>query len=405
MQFDYKAIDPTGRVQVGSVEAPTRARALLELAAMRLIPVALDAGQKPKWLNLRRSSLIANDSLSTRDLVSFTVALASLLKAGLMLDRALSISSATSDRPAVKRLCEDLERRVRSGASFASALEQHRRMFPNYYITMIRAGEVGGSLADGLAQLGSFIERAAAVRERIVASLIYPLILVAMILLTLGLVLTVVLPKFQSLFSEAQATLPLPTRLVLHLGNFAHDYGAFFVAAAVVGIMTIAWAHRHPYWGPELDRKLVQVRWTRDLVTKTQSSRFLRTLGTLTGNGVPIPQAMGVALGVLSNRALRKAGETIHERLKQGEDLSHLFDEAQVFPKSMVQLTRVGEETGRLHHLLLEAADALDREAQATIDRSLSVLVPAVTIGMGVLVAALIGSVLVGILSLNDLAF
>jgi general secretion pathway protein F len=356
----------------------------------------------PQWLvqpfRLRRR-------LSTRDVVTFTQGLASLLKAGLVLDRALHIIGVTSERRGVRRLCVDLERRVRAGSSFAAALSEHQALFPPYYIAMASAGELGGSLPEGLERLGGFVERAAAIRERIVSSLIYPAMLAAMILVTMVLVLTVVLPRFRSLFQESQAQLPWATRGALALGDFVGAYGWFCAAGIAIGLGSLYRAWHDPILGPRLALRLLKAKWTFGLIAKTQTSRFLRTIGTLARSGVPLPQATSVALGMLQNRALLAAGRQVHTRLKEGLNLSLLLDRGEIFPKAAVQLTRVGEETGRLEELLIEAADTLDRESQGTIDRLLSVLVPSITIVMGAIVAALIASVLVGILSLNDLAF
>jgi general secretion pathway protein F len=405
MEFSYKAVDKSGQLQAGSIQATSRAYALIELARMQLIPVDIRAGSGPSLTSMLTQPLRLRRQLSTRDVITLTVGLASLLKAGLVLDRALNIMAATSDRTGIRSLCSELERKVRAGSSFAGALQAHQHIFPRYYITMARAGEMGGSLAEGLERLAAFVERAASVRERIVSSLIYPAMLAGMILLTVVLVLTVVLPRFKSLFDESQVQLPWATRCVLALGDFVSAYGWLCAAVAVVGSAALIRAWRDPTLGPKLDLRLLRARWTFGLIAKAQTSRFLRTVGTLSRNGVPLPQATSVALGMLQNRALLAAATDVHERLKQGQDLSVLLDRAAVFPKAAVQLARVGEETGRLQDLLIEAADALDRETQGAIDRLLSVLVPVITILMGALVAALIASVLVGILSLNDLAF
>jgi general secretion pathway protein F len=404
MEFLYKAIDITGELQKGRLQAASRSAAATELSRMHMVPVDLRAASNriPEWLT---RPLRLQGHLSTRDAVTFTHGLASLLKAGLVLDRALHIIGATTERRGIRRLCVDLERRVRAGSSFADALSEHQGLFPPYYIAMASAGELGGSLAEGLERLGAFVERAAAIRERIVSSLIYPAMLAGMILVTMVLVLTVVLPRFRSLFQESQAQLPWATRAVLALGDFVGAYGWFCAAGVAIGAGWLYRAWHDPTRGPRLALRLLQTRWTFGLIAKTQTSRFLRTIGTLSRSGVPLPQATSVALGMLQNRALLAAGRHVHTRLKEGLNLSLLLDRGEVFPKAAVQLARVGEETGRLDDLLIEAADTLDRESQGTIDRLLSVLVPSITIVMGAIVAALIASVLVGILSLNDLAF
>jgi general secretion pathway protein F len=404
MIFIYRAINKSGEVLSGTLQAASQSAAVAELGRMQMLALELRAASNhlPAWLT---QAFELRGHLSTRDVVSMTQGLASLLKAGLVLDRALHIIGDTSERRGIRHLCIDLERRVRAGADFGDALSAHEKSFPPYYIAMTRAGELGGSLPEGLERLGSFVERAAAVRERILASLIYPAMLAAMILLTVILVLTVVLPRFKTLFEESQAQLPWATRGVLALGDFVGTYGWYFAGAMLITALAFYRSWHDPVHGPRLALRVVRAPWTFGLIAKTQTSRFLRTIGTLSRAGVPLPQATSVALGMLQNRALLGAAREVHVRLKQGQDLSQLLDRAELFPKAAVQLARVGEETGRLADLLVEAADTLDREAQGTIDRLLSVMVPSITIIMGAIVAALIASVLVGILSLNDLAF
>jgi general secretion pathway protein F len=404
MQFLYKAIDRSGELHKGTLQAASQSAAAAEIGRMQMVPVALRAASSrtPEWL---MRPLRFRSRLSTRDVVTFTRGLASLLKAGLVLDRALHIIGSTSERRGIRRLCVDLERRVRAGSSFADALNEHQELFPSYYIAMSSAGELGGSLPEGLERLGSFVERAAAIRERIVSSLIYPAMLAGMILVTMILVLTIVLPRFRTLFQESQAQLPWATRAVLALGDFVSAYGWFCAAIIAIGAILLYRAWHDPILGSRLALRLLKAPWTFGLIAKTQTSRFLRTIGTLSRSGVPLPQATSVALGMLQNRALLAAARDVHTRLKEGLNLSLLLDRGGVFPKAAVQLARVGEETGRLDDLLIEAADTLDRESQGTIDRILSVLVPSITIVMGAIVAAIIASVLVGILSLNDLAF
>jgi general secretion pathway protein F len=404
MQFSYKAINRAGTMQAGNLQADSQTGAMTELSRMQMTPVELRAIDQRafRWLT---QSWHFSQRFSARDVVALTQGLASLLKAGLILDQALHLMGNTSEIRGIRDVCVDLERRVRAGSSFGDALSEHQKLFPSYYIAMAHAGELGGSLPEGLEQLGSFVERAAAVRERIVSSLIYPAMLAGMIMVTMILVLTVVLPRFKSLFEESQVQLPWATRGVLALGDFLSAYGWICAGVIALTVFGVNRAWMDPVHGPRLALRLLKARWTLGLIAKIQSSRFLRTVGTLSRSGVPLPQAVSVAMGMLQNLALLSAAREVHTRLKEGQPLSLLLDRAEVFPKAAVQLARVGEETGRLDDLLIEAADALDRESQGTLDRLLSVLVPSITIVMGAIVAGLIASVLVGILSLNDLAF
>lgn len=404
MEFLYKAIDSSGALVDGTLAAESQADAMKAAATQRLLVVDMQA-KRPGILIWPKKSPFKPQRLSTRDVVAFTQSLASMLKAGVMLDQSLSILADASGQPIVRTLCSDLGRDVRAGASLAEALEAHAGLFPSYYLPMIQAGELGGSLAAGLERLSSFVERAAQIRERIVSALIYPAMLAAMIAATIAIVLTVILPRFKALFDESETKLPLATRAVIALGDAVGNYGLFVLIAAVVCMVAFYRRWHDPVRGERMDLRFLKSRWSFGLVAKIQTSRFLRTIGTLSQSGVPLPQAAGVAVGMLGNRALASAGRDVCQRLKQGESLSVILGSCVVFPKPAAQLARVGEESGRLHEMLLEAADTLDREAQGTLERLLSILVPAITIAMGAIVAALIASVLVGILSLNDLAF
>jgi general secretion pathway protein F len=409
--FHYQAVDAKGAPQAGQIESSTRSSALDVLHRRGLIPVAVNEGAArsitASLLERLRSISISNSlgRLSGKELVALTQSLAALLKAGLMIDRALAITANLNKRPPVRLLLVDLGKSVRAGRSFADALIASAVRLPAYYVGMVQAGEVGGNLPQTLARLGELLRKQHDIRERVRSALIYPAILAGVVGLTVVLLLTFVLPRFGALFAESETPLPWSTRVVLAVGGFVSSYW-WLLALIGIGLAAgIIMSVRSPRGRERIDGWLLRSRWTLGLPAAIDTARLLRTLSTLLTNGVPLAMAMRIGRSTLSNTRLRSALDEAAKQIKAGESTSNALAAVGVFPAHAVQLARVGEETGRLEELLLEAATILEDESQTSLERLLTLLVPMLTISMGLLIAALIGSVLVGLLSINDLAF
>jgi general secretion pathway protein F len=340
-----------------------------------------------------------------RELLTLTQSLAALLNAGLTIDRAMQISAALAPRSVSRSLTEKLLETVRAGKTLSEAVEASGQRVPSYYVSMVNAGEVGGSLAGTLTRLAELMRRQVEVRERIRSALVYPALLAAVVLFTLVMLLTFVLPRFETLFAESDAPLPFSTRMVLGMGRFVADYWwavLAIVAALVVGF--VSWM-RSPAGRAQFDGWLLRSRLTLGLPAATNTARLLRTLSTLCANGLPLPSALRVARGTLGNRRMLEALGRVTNEVQAGEPFSASLARATVFPPVAAQLARVGEETGKLDQMLLSAATVLEEESQLRLERLLSLFIPLLTVAMGVMVAGLIGSVLIGLLSINDLAF
>jgi len=408
--YRYKALDTNGALREGDLEAGARAEALDQLHRRGLVPLELTADAsagtpRRSIIRVMHALLVSTrrPHLSLRDLVSATHSLAALLKAGLTVDRALSIAANLSTAAAA-RFFEDLSQTVRAGASFADALRATRLPLPNYYISMVDAGELGGSLPEALARASDLLKRNVDVKERMQSALFYPIILAFVVLGTLVVLIAFVLPRFRVLFAESQASLPWSTGLVLGLGELIARYWWVIVSLLAGGLIAARQFATSNAGKLRIDRWLLQSRWTLSLPAAIDTARMLRTLSTLLQNGVPLSAALRVSQGTLSNASLRAALESVTRRVNAGEDFAISMASARVFPREAVQLARVGEESGRLHELLAEAASILEANAARTLERLFALMVPAVTLFMGFIVAALIGSVLVGLLSINELA-
>jgi general secretion pathway protein F len=410
--YIFKAVDAAGVLHAGEVSSPSRAVALQILSQRGLIPVSVDeraAQERASWLvtlvELLRARYRMRRQATSRELLGLTQALASLLKAGLTIDRALQISASLAPRPASRALGERLLQTVRSGKSLSSSLAASGQRLPPYYISMVDAGEIGGSLPEALARLGELMNKQMEVRERVRSALVYPSLLGAVVLVMLVMLLVFVLPRFELLFSESQAPLPWSTQVVLRLGRLTADYWWVFLIGGITTVATFVIWRNSGRGRLQFDRWLLRTRLTLGLPATLDTARFLRTVANLAKNGLPLSSALRVSRGTVTNRAMLDALNGVAREVQAGEAFSACFARAGCFPAVAVQMARVGEETGHLEELLQSAATVLEEEAHRILERLLSLVIPLVTIGMGLLVAGLIASVLIGLLSINDLAF
>lgn len=409
--YSYRAMDNTGVLQRGEVDSDTRLSALEALNRRGLIPIEVRTAsappRKPRSTGrgiLRTRVLTPRTRMTGRELLNLTESLAALLSAGLTVDRALQVSGALMSARAARASVESLLTAVRSGKTLQDAFAARPERLPPYYLSMIEAGEIGGSLPETLKQLAQLMRRQFEVRERVRSALFYPAILAGMVLTTLILLLTFVLPRFQLMFSEADTPIPAATQITLAIGGFVSRYEwliALITCAAMAG--AAAWL-RSANGRLRFDHWSLITRFTAQLPAALNTARFFRTVSTLCRNGLPLPAALRVARGTLVNRWLFKVIEGVIRDVQAGDSVSSAIARTGVFPAVAVQLARVGEETGQLHEMLESAASALEAESQLRLERLLTMIVPAAIILMGLVVATLISSVLIGLLSIDDLA-
>jgi general secretion pathway protein F len=412
--FSYRALEPSGGEVLGEVQSLDRAGALDVLHRKGLIPIdigivenvtgahrgPIETSSRPprRWLSWRKQEL------SLRDWLSLTQSLTALLKAGLPVDRALQIAMPLAQSGAAQAVIARLLESVRQGATLSEAFVRHGSSLPGYYSSMVSAGEASGSLPAAMSQLVGLISRQVAVRERLRSALIYPGLLASMVLVTLIVLLVFVLPRFELLFAESTSVLPLSTRVVLALGRGVSRYWwlglGFLGAGGAWGFLR--W--RSESGREQFDRWMLRSRWTLGLPSAIDGARLLRTVGTLCEGGQPLPAALHIAQGTVANRGMQTGLKQVIRDVQAGATLSQSMSKAGVFPMVAVQMSRVGEETGHLEQMLQAAADVLEEESQRRLEQLVTLAVPLMTIVMGLIVAVLIGSVLIGLLSINDLA-
>lgn len=402
--FQYKALDANGRPSFGTIEALTRSHAVQDLNGNGVVAVSVDVKGASLWAKLNQP-IKFNRGVTKKEILRLTQDLARLLKAGILVEQALSIVLETGHSNALKALLARVLKKVRDGKTLGETLLDEGRVFPNFYIQIVHAGEASGTLEGAFHRLFKLLERQHSFRASLVSALIYPAILLVLIGLTLFVVVSVVLPEFESIFASAGEKLPLATRIVMSFGSFVNGFGLLIVIALGIAIY---WFHRklgEAKFRNKFDRRTLTVKGIGPLLVKGEVAVIFRNLGSMIENGVPAADAFQLVVRGLKNKALKEDFSLAFSGMKEGERLSELFSRLAYFPKTALQLVRVGEETGQLGAMLEEAATILEYDVETTVARALAIFSPVMTLVMGAVIATIIGAVLLGIMSINELAF
>ncbi len=403
--FRYAAIDAAGTMRHGLIEAPDEAAAVERLRRDGFLPVratpADQGGRLLDWLHRERGG---GRALSRNDQALFTRELATMLGAGQDLDRALRFLVETAPNPRLRDVVGSLRDTVRNGGSLTTALSQHPKSFPRLYVGMVRGGEAGGTLAATLERLAVLLERERSLAATITSAMVYPILLVIAAVGSIVFLLTSVLPQFVPLFEQNGVAPPRPTQILIAVGAFVADDGFYALAAFILAMLGIRALLRRPAVRLVADQVLLRIPILGGLARDTLAARLTRSLGTLVMNGVPLIAALGIARDTLGNRAAVSALDRTILAAQGGGGVATPLGESGVFPVRTIHLLRLGEETARLGEMSLRAAEIHEERARLGIQRLVALLVPAITIIMGAAVAGIVSSLLLAMLSLNDLA-
>ncbi|RYB04088.1 type II secretion system F family protein [Lichenibacterium ramalinae] len=409
--YRYRAYRGDGSVVVATIDAASPEAAVAAVYDAGLTPFeTVRVAARGDRVAARRARSVAgpagpSDRLSLKELRAFTVELATLTLAELPLDEAMRSVAGPGAKPKAGRLARSLLADLLGGAQLSEAMARHPRSFPPDYRAIVGAGEAGAALPRVLGELAEALARRVEVRGKLLAAMVYPAILLAMSLASVGVIVAVLVPNLTPIFTDAG--LPLPG--ILGTLVAARDAsGAAAAVALAVGLALAGLARagtRDPMVRLAADRLLVRLPVLGAFLTAGEAARFLRGLGTLIGAGVPMMGALRIALDLVANRDLARRYAASLERVPNGESLTASLGDAALVPASALRFVALGEETGRLGPMLSKAAGLLEGDQQRAIDRLLSLLTPVMTLAVGGAVGALIMSVMGAVLSINDLAF
>ena len=406
--FKYKAVSTAGEVQEGVLEASSTPAAIARLQQMGLTPIRAEEAGATGTVGPAagaRAPLFTRRGINQADIGVMTRELATLLRAGLPLDRSFEILINLAAKPQLAELLGKIRNDVRGGASLSKALESQRSVFTRFYVNMIRAGEAGGSLPTVLQRLAEYMERAKALRDNISASLTYPAFLAVISLLAVVVLLGVVVPRFKPIFAGAGVgkAVPAMTQAVLFAGDAMRNYWWLMLAAVALVVIVVNRRLRDPEARYRLDRWLVSAPVVGDLFARVEMARFSRTLGTLLSNGVTLVAALNIVRDTMSNAWLAEAVGNVARELKEGRGLGRPMMETGRFPMLAVHMIQVGEETGRLDDMLMQVAETYDHEVEVAIRKALALLQPVIIVLMALVIGFIIIAILSAMLSVYDI--
>lgn len=399
-EFSYRALDPDGQVVEGSLEAREERQVIERLRQQSLLPLRIvSAGSAAGQMATLRQQW--RRRLPLEDLVRFSHELAVLLRAGLPLDRGLEIVRATVRKPGLTVFLDQISRDLQGGKLFSEALER-TRLFPPLYLSLVRAGEAGGFLEVALERLAEYLEGVREFRSNLLTALIYPVILGVVGGLAIIFMLLYVVPRFEVFFAEMRQGLFWSTQLLLTASQLLNQY--WWLLPVFLGLLGLTWwrLRRVPKLRLLWDRYKLKLPVVGALFQRVAAVFFTKTLGTLLSNGVALVPALDLSSKAVANLYVQEGLGGLTAEVQKGQPLSRLLKRIGLLPEICVQLIAVGEESGRLADMLLEATKTLEGEVKSAVKKMLAWLEPILILGMGLLVAFIIVSLLLPILNLYE---
>jgi type IV pilus assembly protein PilC len=386
--FEYTARDAAGRPLAGALEATSDASVSQRLREMGYFVTRLRRRSEP----LRLEWLLGFRGIGLGDIAIFSRQFATMINAGLSLVRTLTILEEQATHRTLRAVIGDVRTEIEGGATLSHALGRHPGVFSNLYVNMVKAGEAGGLLDEVLLRLAAFLEKELALRQKVKTATTYPTLLAGAAVAALLFMTVVIIPQFAAFFQEvgSGAQLPLATQIAMGVSLLIrHYWAAAILLLLVLGYALRAYA-RTPAGRERYDRLKLRLPILGPVYKKIVIARFSRTLGTLVASGVPIMQALEVVSHAIDNVEMGRAVDAVRAGIREGESIAIPLDLCGIFPPMVVQMIKVGEETGALDMMLTKVADFYDAEIESTVNSLTSILEPVLIVAMGVIIGAML---------------
>ncbi|MGD0617312.1 MAG: type II secretion system F family protein [Bryobacteraceae bacterium] len=396
--YYFKALASDGRMRTGTVTAETDKRVATELRRQGLTPIFVSLEEK-KGLEFKLPSFARG---RRADVLFFTQELSTLLNATIPLDRALSITAELTERESFRFIVHDVLRVLKGGKSLADSLATHPEYFGELYVNMVRAGEASGSLAVIFERLGEFERTRDELRNYIISSLVYPALLTLVGCTSIFILLKFVVPRFAEVFEDSRVPMPLPTQIMMNASHFVETWGVPIIAGLFLLVLL------HQAWIRTVSGRLkwdgfrLKIPLLGIALRKAETARFARAMGTLVAASVPLVQCINISRAILNNRRMARSLESVAQGVKRGEGISGPLKRAGEFPPLASHLLMVGEETGRIDTMFVRMAEIYEVETKNAVKRFTSLFEPLLILVMGIIVGALVLSLMLAITSVND---
>jgi type IV pilus assembly protein PilC len=376
-KYAYVATNPSGATVKGTVDAASAVRARNDLAGRNLSVVEVKERKSITQIE------ITPKKVKPQDLMMFSRQMGAFLRAGIPILDALEMLTEDATNSQLQQVLVEVSDDLRAGRTFADAMARHSQAFPSYYLGILRSAELSGNLDTVLERLATYIERDLEVSRSIKSALTYPLVVLFMAIATVILLVSYVLPRFKDFFDDFNAELPLPTRILLAIGDFFEQWGLVILISLVVLGILLYFYLRTDAGKKARDAFVLRLPLIRDIIRYSVSERYCRILGAMLRAGVPVPEASSSAIEATNNRVFAEQLSVAREATLRGEGISRPVMETGLFPLPVEKMLRVGEESGTLDQQLDAAAGYCEGERQYRLKRLTTLFEPIVIVVMG----------------------
>jgi len=396
-KFIYTARTSPEQVIQGEIEAESKQDAIQRLARLNQFPISITE----RDLYSERKTSFGMRKVSPSDVMTFTRQLANLLGSGINVVSSLSnISNQTSNKH-LKAVISDAVSRIKDGKSLSESLSAYPDIFPPLYTAMINSGEAGGTLEETLKRLADFLEEDDEFKSSIRSALAYPIFVLLVGILTIGVLLGFVIPKLAGMFTDMGQDLPLPTKILISLSSFLHAWWWLALIGLAVGVFAFKRIIKTPLGKLSWDTFKLKLFFTGEITLKSEIGRWMRTLSLLLSGGITILSALNISTAVLSNDYLKNEAQKLVKELSKGESLSKAMKGSKVFPEFLISIVTIGEETGSLDQSLLRVSVSYEKDVSRVLKTLTRMLEPVIILVMGLVVGFIVISMLLPIFQIN----
>jgi type IV pilus assembly protein PilC len=389
MTFEYRARDRSGGVHAGVIEGSSSAAVASALREKGYVPLRIDE-KRSSALDKQFSIPGFKKKVKPKEVAIFSRQLATMVNSGLTLTRALGILEEQTEGALLQGMITNVRQQVEQGSSLSAALANHPAAFNHLYVSMIRAGEVGGALDETLVRLADTLESTVRLRSKVKSAMAYPVVVLVLIVLIVAGMLLFVVPIFKGMYDDLGGTLPLPTLMLINISGFMTKFWWLFIGLTVGGVTLFRRWKRSETGQVTWDRLKLRAPVFGKLVQKVAISRFARTFSVLSRTGVPVLQALDIVAATAGNALVGQAVNDVQASVKRGESLAGPLSRHDIFPPMVTHMIAVGEETGALDTMLSKVADFYDNEVDDTVSALTSLIEPLLIVVMGLAVGGIL---------------
>ncbi|HEY3787076.1 MAG TPA: type II secretion system inner membrane protein GspF [Steroidobacteraceae bacterium] len=399
--FEYTALDTGGKERKGILEGDTPRHIRQLLREKQLLPVTVsEVAQKE---SRRQRSFTLRRGVSTADLSLFTRQLATLVRAGLPLEEALLAVSQQTERPRVQSIVLGVRSKVMEGHTLADGLTDFPRVFPEIYRSTVAAGEQSGKLDGILERLADYTESREQIRQKVLAAMLYPIVLSVMCFAIVSGLMVYVVPKVVAVFEQTKGQLPLITKVLIATSGFVRDWGIWMLIGAVIAAFLFGRWLRNPDNRRVYHRLQLHLPMVGKLTRGFNTARFTRTFSILSASSVPVLEALRISGEVVTSLPMRDAVTEATARVREGAPIGRSLGVSRMFPPMTIHLISSGESSGELESMLERAAISQERELDSLLAGMVGLLGPLLIVGMGLFVMAIVFAMLLPIFEMNQL--